>query len=90
MLLSDLLREHLPMVRYEPPEATYLAWIDCSELAVDGEPAKAFLERGRVALEPGKKFGTGGTSYVRLNFGTSSAILKQIVSRMAGALSANP
>src|SRR5215469_12306972 len=28
-LLGDLLAVHLPQVRYQPPEATYLAWLDC-------------------------------------------------------------
>lgn len=87
-LLGDLLREHIPAARYEPPEATYLGWVDCSELALDTEPAKFFLQRGRVALERGVKFGTGGTGHVRINFGTSSAILRTIVERMSTALAA--
>lgn len=82
-LLETLLREHVPQARFAPPEATYLAWIDCSALPIDGDPAKYFLARGRVALERGSKFGTGGEKYVRLNFGTSSAILREIVDRMA-------
>ena len=84
-LLMELLRERLPAVRYAPPEATYLAWIDCSALGIAGEPARHFRESGRVALEPGAKYGTGGEGYVRLNFGTSSAILREIVDRMAAA-----
>jgi len=31
-LLTSLLREHLPEVGYVPPEATYLAWLDCRPL----------------------------------------------------------
>jgi cystathionine beta-lyase len=82
-LLIDLLGEHLPAARCMPPEATYLAWIDCAELGIDGEPARYFRRHGRVALEPGAKFGTGGENYVRLNLGTSSEILREIVQRMA-------
>jgi hypothetical protein len=29
MLLGALLADHLPEVRYVPPDATYLAWLDC-------------------------------------------------------------
>ena len=29
-LLADLLRRHLPQVRYRPPDGTYLAWLDCT------------------------------------------------------------
>jgi cysteine-S-conjugate beta-lyase len=85
-LLSTLLRERLPKARWTPPEATYLAWIDCKALDLGEDPARRFLEYGRVALEPGHRFGTGGASYVRLNFGTSPAIVTEIVDRMASAL----
>ena len=85
-LLGELLREHLPHVRYVEPEATYLAWLDCTRLAIDGDPSQRFLERGRVALEPGRKFGPFADRFVRLNMGTSRAILDEIVTRMATAL----
>lgn len=85
-LLAALLEEKLPGVRYSPPEATYLAWLDCSALQLSEDPASVFLERGRVALEPGRKFSRDHGSWVRLNFGTSREILGEIVSRMAAAL----
>jgi cystathionine beta-lyase len=85
-LLVELLREHFPQVYCDPPEATYLAWLDCSGLGLPDEPARYFLERGRVALEPGAKFGTGGEGYVRFNFGTSSDILREAVQRMRTAV----
>lgn len=85
-LLQELLREHIPSVRYSPPDATYLAWIDCTDLHLDDDPAKFFLQRGRVALEAGRKFGRASADWVRLNFGTSRVIMREIVERMAHAL----
>jgi len=85
-LLAELLRDHIPLVRYSPPDATYLAWIDCTDLHLDGDAASRFLQRGRVALEPGYKFGRTSKNWVRLNIGTSRAILREIVARMAMAL----
>ncbi len=85
-LLGELLRTQLPEVTWCPPQATYLAWLDCSQLGIGSDPATYFLEHGRVALEPGHRFGTGGETFVRLNFGTSRAILTEIVERMASAL----
>lgn len=81
-LLTGLLAEHLPRARYVPPQATYLAWIDLREYDLGDDPADAMLERGRVALSPGPSFGSGGAGYVRLNFATSPAILREIVGRM--------
>jgi cystathionine beta-lyase len=84
-LLGELLAERLPMVRWHPPEATYLAWIDCSELGTGSQPQELFLSRGKVAVEPGPKFGAGGGGHVRLNFATSAAILDEATARMARA-----
>jgi cysteine-S-conjugate beta-lyase len=85
-LLSDLLRQRLPMVTWHPPEATYLAWLDCAALGPDDRARERFLDLGRVALEPGLKFGAIGSGYTRLNFATSAAILNQATARMAASV----
>jgi cysteine-S-conjugate beta-lyase len=85
-LLASLLAQHLPSVRYSPPEATYLAWLDCRELDLGEDPAAVFLERGRVALNNGAMFGTGGAGHVRMNIGTSPELITEGVRRMASAL----
>jgi cystathionine beta-lyase len=85
-LLGDLLDEHLPDVRYTPPEASFLAWLDCSALELGDDPAQVFLERGRVALSRGLDFGAEGAGHARLNIGTSPTLLAEAVRRMAAAL----
>jgi cysteine-S-conjugate beta-lyase len=84
--LASLLERELPAVRYEQPEAGFLAWLDCRELGLGDDPAAAFLERGRVALSPGPWFGTGGEGFARLNIGTSGALIEEAVRRMAATL----
>jgi cystathionine beta-lyase len=86
-LLGRLLAERLPEIRWTPPEATYLAWLDCRPLDLGDHPAEAFLERGRVALSPGRDYGQVGSGYARLNFGTSPELVAAMVERMATALS---
>jgi cystathionine beta-lyase len=85
-LLSDLLEEHLPQVRYRAPEATYLAWLDCRDLGVGDDPAAVFRSRGRVALSPGRRYGEPGRGFVRLNLATSPEIIGEAVRRMASSL----
>jgi cysteine-S-conjugate beta-lyase len=100
-LLGDLLAEHLPAVRWVPPQGTFLAWLDCSGLGWDPGPddgsvrglatlsqgpAVEFLRRGRVGVSAGPAFGSGGGGHVRLNFATSTAILEEAVRRMADAV----
>jgi cystathionine beta-lyase len=87
--VDALLAEHLPAVGYRPPEASFLAWLDCRALGLGDDPAAAFLERGRVALVPGHDFGAQGRGFARLNIGTSDALLSEAVRRMAAAWEAS-
>ena len=85
-LLAEMLSEHLPQIRYRPPQATYLSWLDCRDLGLGDNPAEIFMSRGKVALNSGLDFGVEGTGYVRLNFATSPEMLAMIVERMASAV----
>jgi cysteine-S-conjugate beta-lyase len=89
-LLAALLHENLPMIRWAPPQATYLGWLDCRSIGADHTPRDLFLERGRVALEDGLRFGAAGAGYTRLNFATSEEILTLAVRGMAGSLIRDP
>ncbi|MFM7145519.1 MAG: MalY/PatB family protein, partial [Actinomycetales bacterium] len=84
--LRELLANQLPGVRYRPPAASYLAWMDCRELGLGDDPAAVFLARGGVALSAGVEFGSPGAGFARLNFATTPAVLGQIVDRMAASL----
>ncbi len=84
-LLAGLLAEHLPGVGYAPPEASFLAWLDCRDLDLGDDPAAVFLEKGSVALAHGPDFGAEGHGFARLNMGTSPGLLEETVRRMASA-----
>ncbi len=83
--LGHEIASHLPQVRWTPPQATYLAWLDCTALELGDDPAAAFLQRGRIALGRGLNYGSPGGGHVRLNFATSPAHLTEAVRRMAAA-----
>ncbi len=83
--LAEQLPALLPQVRWSPPEATYLAWLDLRPLGWGDDPASVLLERGRVALYAGPEFGVPGRGFARLNLATSRALLGEALERMAGA-----
>ena len=87
-LLGELLADRLPLARWTPPQAGYLAWLDFSAYCLGDDPSISLLERGRVALSPGPDFGALGAGYARLNFATSRALLTEAVDRIAVAVSA--
>ena len=84
-LLQRILPLELPAVLWTPPQATYMAWLDCRGLQLGDDPAAAMLRRGRVALSSGLQYGDAGAGHVRLNFGTSAELVVEIVHRMAAA-----
>ena len=84
--LDGLLREHLPEIGYQPPEGTYLAWLDCRTLLPGvASPADFFLAAARVMLTDGAACGDVGQGHVRLNFATPRPVLAEIVRRMTVA-----
>ena len=84
--LSGYLRDKMPEVRMCRMEATYLAWLDCSEAGIQGNPAAFFAKEARVGLSNGPDFGKGGEGFVRLNFACSRSTLAAALDRMASAL----
>ncbi len=85
--LSRLLNENgLGAIRYDAPEAGFLAWLDCRALEIGPDPAKVFLEHGKVALSRGLDFGTQGAGFARFNFGTSTQIIEEAVKRVKRAV----
>jgi cystathionine beta-lyase len=70
-------------LRLDSVEATYLAWIDVSDLELDN-PAK-FFEQAGVGLSAGREF--GDTRFMRLNFGCPRSIVEQAITRIRLAVS---
>ncbi len=84
--LVNYVTEYMPGVRTTIPDATYLAWLDFTELKLKKSPFDFFMQKAKVAVSDGKIFGAGGEGHVRLNFGTSRKILKQGLDRMCKSL----
>ncbi|MBI3167445.1 MAG: putative C-S lyase [Chloroflexi bacterium] len=86
--LVNYVTKNLPNVRTTIPDATYLGWLDFTQTAIDGSPYEFFLKDARVAVSEGKIFGKEGAGHVRINFGTSRAILKEGLDKMKRVMEA--
>ncbi|MCX6054046.1 MAG: PatB family C-S lyase [Chloroflexi bacterium] len=84
--LFDFLKKRIPQIKMHKPDATYLAWLDCRDLALEEGPYQFFLKNAKVALNNGEDFGKGGEGYVRLNFGCPRTTLEEALVRMEKAV----
>lgn len=77
----------LPGIRISKPQGTYLLWIDYRALGMEEkEIMKRLLEVGRLALEPGTKYGEEGKGFLRMNVACSLDLVKDGVERFKKAL----
>jgi cystathionine beta-lyase len=84
-LLTRLLAERMPAVRYVEPRASYLAWLDLTDVGWGDDPAAVALHEARVAVNSGLAFGRQGAGFARLNIGCSPEVLTEAVDRLARA-----
>lgn len=84
--LVGYVKAHWPLIDITCPAATCLAWLDCRQVAMNGNPYRFFLEKAKVALNDGATFGPGGNGFVRLNFGCTRAVLMEALARIGVVL----
>lgn len=84
--LKTILNSQIPAAKYEVPKCSYLAWVDVSDLNLGEDPSAVFLEKGRVAFNAGKIYGSNSSKFVRINLATSESVLAEAVNRMAKSL----
>jgi cystathionine beta-lyase len=74
--LDGFLKKNMPRIKLVKPEATYLMWLDCMALGINGsELADFFINQSLVAVSRGDGFGPEGADFVRLNIGCPRATL---------------
>lgn len=83
----SFLQESLPEITCIEPEGTYLLWLDCRKLGLsDQELRTQLLQKGKLALEPGTKYGMGGEGFVRMNIACPKDHLIEGLNRLKKAL----
>jgi len=72
----------LPLAGFVRPQASYLAWVDLTAYDLGDDPATVIAQHGKLALSQGHTYGEQGRGFVRINAGTSPAIVAEILDRM--------
>jgi cystathionine beta-lyase len=68
--VAERLHQAFPQLGWQPPQSTYLAWIDLRPLGIDDQQLQQVLiEQEKVAIMPGFTYGEEGRGFLRLNVG---------------------
>ena len=80
---KEFLAHHLPKVHLVEPEGTYLLWLDFSAYGLsDKEMDERIIHKGRLWLDSGHIFGTGGGGFQRINMACPWSRLEEGLSRL--------
>jgi cystathionine beta-lyase len=85
--LEQFLKTNMPKVNVMKPEATYLIWLDFSNLGLSDELLSQKLIEGGVGLNRGVQFGREGSGFMRMNIGCPRSVLTEALNRIQLALS---
>jgi cystathionine beta-lyase len=81
----EYVKKYMPQLTITNPESTYLAWIDCSQAGIEGNPKEYFQTFG-VALGDGRNFGAQTANFVRLTMACPRELLEEGLDAMRRAL----
>ncbi len=83
----EFCREHIPQITPIRPEASFLVWLDCRALNLSHEElVDLFVNEAGLALNDGAMFGRQGEGFMRLNVGTTRAVLHRALRQLQAAL----
>ena len=79
--------ENIPGVEILPSEGTYLLWMDCRGLGLEGKALDKFtLGKAKLWLDDGPMFGPGGEGFQRINIACPRATLEEALGRLEKAV----
>lgn len=88
-IVKDYLADELPVIKMVECDATYLLWLDCSELNVPSKVLSGFLRTNQgVFLSAGIDFGKNGDNFLRLNIACPQELLKEGLGRIKAGVTA--
>ena len=87
--IRDYCAAHIPQIKPNLPDATYLVWLDCRELGMTNEELRRFMiEKAGLGLNEGWSFGRSLNDFMRLNAACSRKVLEQAMKQLEEAVKA--
>lgn len=78
---------HIPQIKPNIPDATYLVWLDCRALGLDDEALRDFMiHKAKLGLNEGNTFGRSLSGFMRLNAACPRSVLEQAMKQLQAAV----
>lgn len=87
LFLDNFLKSEIPDVYLVPSKATYLSWLDISNITLDSDEFTEFLKNeAGLAVSSGNDFGSGGEGFIRINIACPRKLLEDGLNRLKEAI----
>lgn len=85
--IKEYCQMHIPKVKPNLPDATYLVWLDCRELGMDNEELRRFMiQDAKLGLNEGHTFGHHLNGFMRLNAACPRSVLQKALQQLEHAV----
>ena len=85
--VNNYFDKYIPKIRTARPEGTYLMWLDCRQLGLNGGQLNRFMTlKAGVAMSSGTYFGSNGEGFMRMNVACPRAILEKALEQIRTAV----
>jgi len=87
ILVKEFCAGHLPQITPIIPESTYMIWLDCRKMGLQGDALKDFfIQKAKVGFNDGRVFGTGGDGFMRMNVACPRSVVEEALLRIKKTL----
>ena len=87
--IHEYCKEHIPQIKPNLPDATYLVWLDCRDLGMTNEELREFMiHKAGLGLNEGWAFGRSLSGYMRLNAACPRSVIEKALKQLETAVAA--
>jgi len=88
LFVEDYCMKMIPEIIPVQPEATYMIWLDCRKLGMNGKELQCFfVNNAGIGMNEGSTFGPGGEGFMRMNLGTTHKTVIKAMEQLEKAVS---
>ena len=85
--VEQFFANELPAIVPIRPQASFLVYLDCRGLGLThSQLLDLFIDKAHLALDDGRKFGSAGEGFMRLNVATPRSVLQQALRQLKDAV----